>query len=110
MLKRDTKAPTPSSLERRLLEDSYHASIDSGLKALKGFSRRLNLALDAFRDDHKVLERLYYKGKNQHRLSLFWRRVLETRRFCQRLNEMNIDQVVDMFRKSFFSDGILPFE
>ncbi|KAG5727678.1 hypothetical protein E4T56_gene12248 [Termitomyces sp. T112] len=110
LMNRNTQVPCPSSSERRLLGVSRHASIDSQLKALKSFSRRLTLALDAFRDDHKVLERLYYKGKNQHRLSLFWRRVSEIRRFCQRLNELHIDQVVDILWKSFFSDGVLPFD
>jgi hypothetical protein len=56
-------------------------------------------------NEAQVLERLYYKGKNQHRGALFWRRVGETRRYSARLGGIHIDDVVEILRYSFFGEG-----
>ncbi|KAG6832379.1 hypothetical protein H0H92_002647 [Tricholoma furcatifolium] len=100
--KRNTNLLRPSPSPRSCLKASSHVSIDSILKDLKNLSRRLNVAIVAFKDEYKLLERLYYKGKNQHRLSLYWRRVSEIRRLCHRLDETRVDYTVDMLRRSFF--------
>jgi len=56
-------------------------------------------------NESQVLERLYYKGRNQHRGALFWRRVVEVRRYSGRLEGIRIDNVVEILRHSFFGEG-----
>jgi Domain of unknown function (DUF4477) len=81
---------------------SSHSSIDSALKALKSSSRQLHTTLSAFHDEMHVLERLYYKGKNQHRSALFWRRVCELRRYGNRIIRLKLDDLVEQSRRSFW--------
>ena len=47
-----------------------------------------------------MLERLYYKGKNQHRTALFWQRVAEMRKFGERVDEWTMS-----WRASGFPSG-----
>ncbi|KAF8077988.1 hypothetical protein FPV67DRAFT_1662762 [Lyophyllum atratum] len=108
MRKRNTGPLPITSIPRSHLDSSQHGSVDVVLKDLKNCSRRLHVALGAFRDEYQVLERLYYKGKNQHRVALFWRRIVEIRRFCRRLDGLHIDQTVDTLRGSFFSPEDIP--
>ncbi|GLB34994.1 putative protein with domain of unknown function (DUF4477) [Lyophyllum shimeji] len=108
MLKQDARPLRISSHPRSSLNSSHHGSIDAVLKDLKNCSRRLHVALDAFRNEYHLLERLYYKGKNQHRLALFWRRVVEIRRFCRRLDGLHVDQIADTLRSSFFAAEAAP--
>jgi hypothetical protein len=86
------------------LPASRHASIDAALKALKASSRRLQTAFALLNDELRILERLYYKGKNQHRSALFWKRVLEVRRYSRRLSEISLLEVVESFRLAFFGE------
>ena len=51
-----------------------------------------------------MLERLYYKGKNQPRPALFWQRVAEMRKFVERVDEMHMDDVVESLRLSFWGE------
>lgn len=97
-------APSVSYFQRNSLGPSSHAAVDSALKDLKSCSRRLQCAVSTFQTELHVLERLYYKGKNQHRSSLFWKRVVEVRRYGQRLSEMNISNVLEHLRTSFFGE------
>ena len=50
----------------------------------------------------RVLDRLYYKGKNQHRTSLFWRHVEEMRRFCLRIDSLDLLGILNRLRHSFY--------
>lgn len=90
---------------RVFLSRCRHSSIDTLLKDLRACSRRLRIALEAHANESQVLERLYYKGKNQHRGALFWRRVAEVRRYSGRLSGIHADNVVEMLRRSFFGEG-----
>lgn len=78
------------------------SAIDAALKTLKTSSRQLQTFLAAFRDEMQTLERLYYKGKNQHRAALFWRRVSEVRRYGERFNRAELAELVEGFRRSFW--------
>lgn len=104
-MKRYAKSPCLSPSPRNLLDESRHVSIDALLKELKICSRRTHVALNAFKDECQILERLYYKGKNQHRAALFWRSVIEIRRYCGRLDGMRIGDLIDALRSSFFGDA-----
>ncbi|KAH7916045.1 hypothetical protein BJ138DRAFT_1076218 [Hygrophoropsis aurantiaca] len=99
------RCPNPPKLicsPRSSIELNQHSNIDSVLKELKASSRRLRTIISSFGDDLKILERLYYKSKNQHRMALFFKRTTEIRRYGQRLVEMKIVDTVDTLRTSFF--------
>jgi hypothetical protein len=55
-------------------------------------------------EELQILERLYYKGKNQHRAALFWKRVSEVRRYARRLDGVGLPDVVERLHRSFFGD------
>lgn len=92
---------------RSSLTASFYPEIDAVLKQLKSCARRLQAALSTHRAELQVLERLYYKGKNQHRTALFWQRVAEMRRYGDRLEGMNIYDLVERLRLSFWGDAFL---
>ncbi|CUA78275.1 hypothetical protein RSOLAG22IIIB_06972 [Rhizoctonia solani] len=54
-----------------------------------------------------LLERVYYKGKNQHGLSLFWRSVVSVRRISARIYETNIPGLLEVLGGIFHEE---PFE
>ncbi|EMD38531.1 hypothetical protein CERSUDRAFT_48567 [Gelatoporia subvermispora B] len=90
---------------RSSIDSEKHSDVDAALKQLKTCTRRLQAALSAHRTELQVLERLYYKGKNQHRQALFWRRVEETRKYGERLNGMAMHELVEALRLSFWGDA-----
>ncbi|KIK95886.1 hypothetical protein PAXRUDRAFT_139729 [Paxillus rubicundulus Ve08.2h10] len=94
-------APAITLFPRSSLSSSHHKGIDSLLKGLKTCSRRLRAAMSSLTDELRILERLYYKNKNQHRMALFFRRVPEIRRYGQRLVELDLPGRVDLLRASF---------
>jgi len=98
------RSPPLSSSPRSSLDASHHRSINAVLKDLQTCSRRLHAALSTHRDELQILERLYYKGKNQHRSALFWKRVVEVRRYGHRLAEMAMPVVLDRLRSAFFGE------
>ncbi|KAJ1309703.1 hypothetical protein OPQ81_006468 [Rhizoctonia solani] len=51
-----------------------------------------------------LLERVYYKGKNQHGLSLFWRSVVSVRRMCARIHETNISGLLEVLGGMFHEE------
>ncbi|OCH95538.1 hypothetical protein OBBRIDRAFT_720382 [Obba rivulosa] len=90
---------------RTSLDSVKYPDVDAALKQLKTCTRRLQVALSAHRNELQVLERLYYKGKNQHRPALFWKRVAEMRRYGDRIDGVNIYQLVENLRLSFWGDA-----
>jgi hypothetical protein len=101
------RVPTPTALSsqpRSSLDYSSCTAIDAVLKDIKIFSRRLRAGMTRQEDELQILERLYYKGKNQHRSAHFWKRAAEIRRYGRRLDGMKIPDVVERLRHSFFGD------
>jgi hypothetical protein len=98
------KRPTLIYTPRDQLDDKHKLVIDGIVKTLKSCSRRVNHAMSAFRDELQLLERLYYKGKNQHRSALFWRRVCEIRRYGSRLIKFDLPPILQDLHKSFFGE------
>ncbi|KAE9387489.1 hypothetical protein BT96DRAFT_927583 [Gymnopus androsaceus JB14] len=97
------RAPPSAALtERGSLQKAHHATVDSVLKDFKLLSRRLSTMATAMADETQILDRLHYKSKNQHRSSLFSRRVSEVRRYSHRLEDFQICGLVDDLRQSFF--------
>ncbi|KZP24851.1 hypothetical protein FIBSPDRAFT_821679 [Athelia psychrophila] len=101
-VRRNLRAPNVSFVPRDSLDPLHSGSIDAALKELRSGSRRLKAACSVFHDELKILERLYYKGKNQHRTSLFWKRAVELKRLCERLDGMNAFDMVEQLRCSFW--------
>jgi len=91
-----------SLILRTSVDPSLYSHVDSALKRLKLVSRRLSAVLTIWGEESRVLDRLYYKGKNQHRTSLFWRHVGEMRRFCLRVNSLDLVGTVNRLRHSFY--------
>lgn len=96
------RVPPSAITERGSLQKIHHASVDSVLKDLKLSSRRLSTMAAALADETQILDRLHYKNWNQHRSSLFSRRVSEMRRYLHRAQDSNICSLVDDLRQSFF--------
>lgn len=84
------------------IDPSLYSHVDSALKRLKLVSRRLSAVLTIWGEESRVLDRLYYKGKNQHRTSLFWRHVEEMQRFCLRVNSLDLVGTLNRLRHSFY--------
>ncbi|KAG7092421.1 hypothetical protein E1B28_008777 [Marasmius oreades] len=87
--------------DRASLPQVYHSGVDSILKDLKTCSKRLRTTLSSYETELKILERIYYKSKNQHRSALFWRRLVETRRFGRRIEQIGLGPFLDALRTSF---------
>ncbi|KAK0210710.1 hypothetical protein DFS33DRAFT_1378698 [Desarmillaria ectypa] len=96
------RPPPTNQRPRGTLDEALHFSVDSALKNLKKCRNQFKTILAIYQDEHCILERLYYKGKNQHRSALFWKRVAETRRYCSRLNELDLVKLIDDMQQSFF--------
>ncbi|OAX44608.1 hypothetical protein K503DRAFT_728834 [Rhizopogon vinicolor AM-OR11-026] len=108
---RRSRAPPSISFSPRVsLDGSLHSTVDGILKDLKAYSRRLQAALVSYQDEIHVLERLYYKSKNQHRMALFFKRVSEIRRHGWRLLEVNISEHMQLLRASFYGATVVQSE
>ncbi|KAI0341705.1 hypothetical protein BDW22DRAFT_264895 [Trametopsis cervina] len=93
----------PNISPRDSLAADKHSAVDGILKELKQCTRRLQTALASQHVDLQVLERLYYKGNNQHRTALFWRRVAEIRRLGRRLESADVHGLIESLRVSFWA-------
>ncbi|KAL0946945.1 hypothetical protein HGRIS_013104 [Hohenbuehelia grisea] len=96
------KAPTLIYTARTELSPNLYGPTDAVLKELKIFSRKLQTAASDFAEELQILDRLFYKGKNQHRSALFWKRVCEVRRYGQRVCGLNVQNLLHELRCSFF--------
>jgi len=81
---------------------SLHGSVDAELKSLKLISRSLQSALTAHELELEILSRVYYKNKNQHRGSLFWRNIVELRRYSECLVKAQLLNSVNVLRRMFY--------
>lgn len=94
--------PEPQLSPRTSLDSDTHSRIDSILKQLRTCTRHLQSVLSLHRTEIQILERLYYKGKNQHRTALFWQRVVEMRRYGDRIDGMGMHDLLENLRLSFW--------
>lgn len=87
---------------RAKIHASRHGSVDNELKALKLHTRRLQSVLTTQATELQILQRLYYKNKNQHRGALFWRNVVEIKRFLERVEHLNLIDMINGLRSMFY--------
>ncbi|KAF9238089.1 hypothetical protein BU15DRAFT_15488, partial [Melanogaster broomeanus] len=65
------------------------------------YTYRLKAAVSSFTDELRILERLYYKSKNQHRMALFFKCVPEIRRYGKRTRRIRPPGTCRSFHASF---------
>lgn len=94
-------------VSRASLDTSQHSAVDSHLKSLKLITRRLHSALTIHETELCVLERLIYKNKNQHRKALFWRNVIELRRYSERVDNLKLFDDLQVLRSLFYGSSSL---
>lgn len=102
-----------SSRPRNSLGMNHHSTIDSCLKTLRTTVRNVSALEEGLAEEAQLLERLYYKSKNQHRSALFWRHVCEIRRISGRMMTLDkkgkVGRCLETLRSSFHepqSDGV----
>jgi len=101
---RNVEGPT----SRTTIAKNLQPIVDSSLKDLRNVSQRITAFLTPFAEELQVLERLYYKGKNQHSLALFWRKVPEMRRFGRRIASLPLSEGIEALRYAFYSEEEKP--
>ncbi|KAF9653093.1 hypothetical protein BDM02DRAFT_3265744 [Thelephora ganbajun] len=94
--------PSVKLTPRSSLDSKFHSTVDGVLKELKTTSRELQKIIASFRLELELLDRLFYKNKNQHRGALFWRKVTEMRRFSHKLDHYKPDRLVEDTRRWFW--------
>lgn len=95
--------PPPATFSpRSSLDSKIHSTVDGVLKELKSASRELQRIFASFRLELELIDRLFYKNKNQHRSALFWRKVTEMRRFGHKLDDHKYDRLVEDARRWFW--------
>ncbi|KAH7340948.1 hypothetical protein B0J17DRAFT_766864 [Rhizoctonia solani] len=77
------------------------------LKQLKSGHKNARSSQKLLFTEMHILERVYYKGKNQHGLSLFWRSVVSVRRISKRIYETNLPGLLEILGGMFHEE---PFE
>ncbi|KAI5123286.1 hypothetical protein M0805_009307 [Coniferiporia weirii] len=99
---RHVKRPKLASTPRHDVSAPLPQKLDAVLKDLRGRARRLSVLQPCLQDELRILERLYYKGLNQHRSALFWRRVEDIRRIGKRVLEVQLRDLTDDLRYAFY--------
>lgn len=88
-------------IPRSSVQASQHPAVDSQLKSLKLITRRLQSVSKIHEAELLILQRLFYKNKNQHRGALFWRNVSEIRRYSQRVVSLRLSEKFQSLRVMF---------
>ncbi|KAL5511823.1 hypothetical protein ACEPAH_5041 [Sanghuangporus vaninii] len=96
------KRPKLVQRARTDVDASLCPQIDACLKAARQCAQQIAPFESCLQDEMRILERLYYKGVNQHRSALFWRRVKEVRRLGRRVLEVRLLGLSDDLRYSFY--------
>ncbi|KAG8759988.1 hypothetical protein FRC14_004430 [Serendipita sp. 396] len=101
--KRRFHLPETRQKPRNELESTKIPAIDAFLKALRPYSRRVSNLVHSHANEVQVLQKIVYKSKNQHKNAVFWRGVVELRRFACRIEEASLFQLIDASRNAFYS-------
>ena len=101
-LPRHVKQPIPIAIPRHEVNTSIHQNVDATLKAARICAQQVAPLEACLKDEMRILERLYYKSINQHRMAHFWKRVQEVRRLGRRVLEAHFTSLLDDLRFSFY--------
>ncbi|KAH7096106.1 hypothetical protein BKA62DRAFT_625359 [Auriculariales sp. MPI-PUGE-AT-0066] len=97
----DTVRPPLTTLRREFLPLAAVPAVDGALKLLRGAAKRVQAVEEGHAAELAILRRLHYKNRNQHRISLFWRRVEEVKRLASRLEQVQLGDLVHWVRLGF---------
>lgn len=100
--RRCAKPPKLNSNPRSGISQPVARKVDVVLKDLRTCSRQLSISQPCLSDEMRILERLYYKGVNQHRAAKFWKGVQDIRRCCKRVAEVDLLSIVENLRYAFY--------
>lgn len=103
--RRKLQFPRYSSTAKEQLEQALVTSVDACLKELRKIIRKLSTTFEAHAVEVAIIQRIVYKSRNQHKNSLFWRNLTETRRMAARVEEVAIGSLIDSFRSTFYSEA-----
>ena len=88
---------------RNNLDTALVDSVDNFLKSLRKTSRKLPPTTSSHASEVQTLERIIYKNKNQHGRTLFFRNLVEIKRFAARIEEANLSNLLERVRAAFYS-------
>jgi len=95
-------------IPRASIHASQHPVVDSQLKLLKLVTRRLQSVGKIHEAELLILQRLFYKNKNQHRSALFWRNLSEIRRYSQHVASLKLLDNLRSLRLIFHGSAATP--
>jgi hypothetical protein len=98
-------AATVPVTQRSTLDHTLTSLVDDTLKVLRTTSRRLAKTFAVHATEARILSRLHYKGNNQYRNTMFWKRVVECKRVAERIERLDPKNVVEPLREIFYSTG-----
>ncbi|KAF7294972.1 DUF4477 domain-containing protein [Mycena indigotica] len=104
-MQRHERVPDIGQILKAQLHPDVLPLVDASLRDLKLQSRALQPVLESFNDELLVLHQIFYRTKNQHRISLFWRRVTEIRRYAERVESLALLDLINSLRFSFFDQS-----
>ena len=107
---------SPSTMPRRqfrlVASDDFQprsnldiSSVGHLLKSLKAGYKHVRSSQNQLLAEMHILERVYYKGKNQHGLALFWRSVVSIRRMASRIHETNLPGLLEILAGIFHEES-----
>ena len=101
---RYAKPPKLCGTPRSTVSQTIVRKVDTILKELRACARQLSTLEPCLRDELRILERLYYKGVNQHRMAKFWKRVQDIRRCSKRAAEVELLSLTENLRYAFYAN------
>jgi hypothetical protein len=98
--------PKPHPKSRNNLEPVLVNAVDICLKSLRKTSRRLPSTISSHASETQILERIIYKNKSQHGRTLFFRNLVEIKRFATRIEEASLSKLIETTRAAFYSHDV----
>ena len=100
--RRYARRPKLNPQDRAFVRAAQIRAVDAFLKELRSYSQQVSPLVSCLNDELRILERMYYKGVNQHRSAIFWRRVEETRKLGRRIAEIRLGDLIEDLRYAFY--------
>ena len=97
--------PAMITVSRDTLPLASMSTVDATLKALRSASKRMHAVAEAHDVELALLDTLCFKNNNQHRISLFWRRIQEVKRLALRVQDMKLHELIDWARIGFHAEA-----
>jgi hypothetical protein len=98
--------PKSHPKSRNNLDPVIVNAVDTCLKSLRKTSRKLPPTISSHASETRILERIVYKNKNQHGRTLFFRNLVEIKRFATRIEEASLSKLIETTRAAFYSHEV----